>query len=917
MENPMTQSLRHWFEAALDQPRETREAWLRAHCNDPAVRSRVAALLQAHLQTEDVLLDMPVAAVIDALRQDEEDTLPPEALLGTRIGAFRLLRRLGQGGMATVFLAEREGADFTQHVAVKLLRRGLQSSFQQRLFLRERRTLATLSHPDIARLIDGGVTEHGVAYLVMDYIEGVPITHYANARRLGMQARLELFSRVCRAVDAAHRQLVVHRDIKPSNILVTADGDARLLDFGVAKLLDDDATEGDAEASFGGLTPGYAAPEQYAGGVISTATDVYALGVLLHELLLGERPDALRTGPPSQRVGEVDDSRWTLPASRGTAQSALRGDLDALLLKAMATDPEARYASAGALADDVQRHLRHEPIVARPSTPAYRLRKFAQRHRGGVSVVAILTLAVLASLATALWQARVARQETLHAQAQAKAAREQATRATAVRDLLVELFENETPGGDRAQLPDTATLLRRGAARAHGELADTPALQVEMMVTIGRVYDQLSRYDDARPLLQRALATARRLPAGEVDALIDALAQLGQLELSEKQYDKALPLLDEALRLQRPLHPSGLTTASLLHQRALLYGETDRHAEAIAGYLEALSIRQKRLRPDHPLLINSYGALGTAYGRARRYGEALPWLQRALVASRKVHGDVHEETARRLSNLSISLLALGRVEEGTRAVSEAVAISRKVFSGPNATLATQIHNLGAAQLIGGQLDAADTSLRESISIQKQIGLGATPGAGFSLGKLSRIQELRGDLPGALALAKEAERTLSIALAPAHTQRLDAELRSLRLRLMQPGDTTDFRIEADGLRARVEALDAPPPGLAATALHVSGMAKMQKGDDAGATRDIAQALHLLDSTISFPQDMLPLFTSLAQLRQRQGDAKGAASIVESGLAFAAARHVPATHPARMPLSRLAAQLGQSRNTARTR
>ena len=784
MEKPTTGSLRHWFEAALEQHAETRDAWLLEHCGEAALRSRVIALLRAHLQTENVLLDVPVAAAIEALREDPDDAPGPEILVGTRIGAFRLLRRLGQGGMATVFLAEREGADFEQRVAVKLLRRGLQSPFQQRLFLRERRTLATLSHPDIARLIDGGVTETGIAYLVMDYIEGSPITHYARTQRLDLRARLELFSRVCRAVDAAHRQLVVHRDIKPSNILVTADGDARLLDFGIAKLLDDDS-DGDADASFGGLTPGYAAPEQYAGGTISTATDVYALGVLLHELLLGERPDSSGTGPPSQRVAGTDASRWTLPASRAATRSALRGDLDALLLKAMAADPEHRYASAGALAEDVQRHLRHEPIVARAPTAAYRLRKFAQRHRGGVSVVAMLTMAVLASLTAALWQTRVARHEALHAQAQAQAAREQATRATAVRDLLVELFENENPAGPRTQLPDTATILRRGAARAHSELAETPALQVEMLVTIGRVYDQLSRYDDARPLLERALATARRLPPGESDALIDALAQLGQLELSQKHYGKALPLLEEALRLQRPLHPEGLTTASLLHQRALLYGETDRHDRAIADYLDSLSIRQKRLRANHPLLISSYGALGTAYGRARRYEQALPWLQRALALSRKEHGDVHEETARRLSNLSITLLALGRTEEATRALAEAVDISRRVFKGPNATLATQVHNLGAARLIGGDLAAAEVLLRESISIERQIGLGATPGVGFSLAKLSRIQEMRGDLTGALTLAVEGERILAGSLDPAHTQRLDAELRSVRLRLMQP------------------------------------------------------------------------------------------------------------------------------------
>lgn len=913
MDNPTTGSLRHWFEAALDQPAASREEWLRAHCTDRTMIVRVTAMLAAHGQTHGVLLDVPVAALIESMRQDEEETLPPEALIGTRVGAFRLLRRLGQGGMATVFLAQREGADFEQRVAVKLLRRGLQSAFQQRMFLRERRTLATLSHPDIARLIDGGVTETGVAYLVMDYIEGAPITQHATARQLGLRARLELFVRVCRAVDAAHRQLVVHRDIKPSNILVTSTGEARLLDFGIAKLLDDDGTESDAETSFGGLTPGYAAPEQYSGGVISTATDVYALGVLLHELLLGERPDSLRTGPPSQRATDAERPRWTLDSSRKALRSALRGDLDCLLMKAMAADPEQRYASAGALADDVQRHLRHEPIIARAPTTAYRMRKFAQRHRGGVSIVAVLTLALLASLSAALWQTRVAREEAFRARAQTQLAREQATRATAVRDLLVELFENENPGGARAHLPDTATLLQRGAARAHEELAATPALQVEMLVTIGRVYDRLSQYDQARPLLEKALVIARRLPAEDSDSLVDALAQLGQLELSQKRYAKALPLLDEALRLQRPHCPEGLTTASLLHQRALLYSETDRHAEAIADYRASLAIRQQRLRPDHPQLIASYGALGTAYTIARQHRQALPWLQRALESTRRINGQVHDDTARRLSNLGLSLLALDRYEEAERVTAEAVAISRQVYAGPNAAIAPRLHNLGSALLVSGRLDDAETSLREALAVEKEIGRAQSPGVGFSLAKLTRIQELRGDLPGALRLALESERILSASLPPTHALRLDAELRALRLRLSQDHMGTDGRSAIAALQLRITALPDAPPALIATAHYVQGLAALQAGDDRAAIIAIEQALSLREPQGSFPQDMIPWFITLAQIRQRQGDAASAQRTLQDAGTFADLRRIPATHPARLPLTRMLA-LSAGRNAS---
>ena len=915
MDHPTTESPRRWFEAALEQPASTRGAWLAQHCQSPAMRTRVLALLAADADARTNLLDLPVASVIEQWRADA--SLPaPEALVGTRIGAFRLTGLLGQGGMATVYLAEREGVDFQQRVAIKLLRHGLYSELERQLFVRERRMLATLSHPAIARLIDGGVTEAGIPYLVMEHVDGVPITCHATEHRLGLSARLQLFQVVCRAVDAAHRQLVVHRDIKPSNLLVTASGEVKLLDFGIATLIDDSGGAGAAQDAVSGLTPGYAAPEQYVGGSISTATDVYALGVLLHELLLGERPGS-HCDRPSLRTQGIDRAQSTVPLSSAALGAALRGDLDSLLLKALASDPAQRYASAGALADDVQRHLRNEPIEARIPTPAYRAQKFVRRHRGGVSIAAILALAVFASLGAALWQTRVARIEAQRANAQAQVAQREAQRANAAREMLVELFENERPGNARSQLPDTATLLRRGAARAHDELAATPALQVDMLVTIGRIYDQLSRYDDARPLLERALATARRLPPEEVDALIDALAQLGQLELSQKHYGKALSLLDEALILQQPRYPEGLTTASLLHQRALLYGETDRHGEAIADYLDSLAIRHQRLRPDHPLLIRSYGALGTAYGRARQFDQALPWLRRALALSRRIHGDVHEETARRLSNLSISLLALDHHEEATHAIAEAVVISRQVYPGPNTSLAAQVHNLGSAYLASGRLDAAQAALRESIAIEQKIGLGKTPGVGFALGKLSRVQECRGDLAGALSLALEAQDILSATLGPTHTLRLDAELRSMRLRLLQPGTTDDLRHAAAALHVRVSALDAPPPGLVATALQVQALAKSNAGDIAGATHDATRALRLLDATIPLPQDMLPLFTTLAQLRLRQGDKAGAGRALNEGLVFADKRRMPPSHPARLPLSRMLAQIESPRTGARPR
>lgn len=863
-------SLRQSFDAVVDLPPEARRGWIDRHCPDPNHRRDLEALLAAHARTEPLLLDTPVAAVIDAMKAD--DTRPPHAWIGERIGAFRLISPLGQGGMASVFLAEREDVDFQQRVAVKLLRRGPYSELQQQLFRRERQTLAALTHPAIARLIDGGVTDEGVPYLVMDHVDGLPITRHAELRGLDETARLHLLCDVCRAVEAAHRQLVVHCDLKPSNILVTAEGSPRLLDFGVARLID---ATGDGEGATAiGLTPGYAAPEQYTGAAVTTATDVYALGVLMQQLLSGERPG--------------DTARPDI---------ALKGDLGAILSKATATDPALRYASAGDLAEDLEHHLRHEPVRARTPSPLHRMRLFARRHRGGVAVTAMLMVAVLASLSTALWQAHTARVAAAEAQEQAWRARNEAQRANAVRDLLVQLFENEVPKGPRTTLPDTATLLERGAERARTDLVASPALQVEMLVVIARIYDEMSRYDDARPLLTRAVATARTLPARDHAALGMALSQQGQLASSEKDYPTALALLNEALAIQRGVDPHGLAAALTYHRRAIVRSEMDEHQAAIADHLAAITIQQARLPPRDPRLVRSYGALGTAYTRAHLAGQAVRWQRHALALTRAAYGTDHPETSRRLSNYGIALMAAGQMAEAEPPLLEAVSIARRIYRGPNADVAPRVHNLGGVYLALGRLDQAEPLLREAIAIEHAIGRERAPGIGFSLAKLSRIQELRGDLAGARALADEARAQLDKVLPPTHEQRLDAELRVLRLQLVA-GLDRDLREQAIDLQRRADAQHEPY--LSANALYVRALAHARQGEDARAISMIRQALQISARPRAFPHDLIAWYATLAHLYERTGDPATSARVRREGLAFADRMEIPKAHPARRAL-----------------
>ena len=887
-------SMRSWFDALLDQPAARRRAWVEANCPDADMRQRLLELLAAHESTTPQLLDLPVAALVESVVADEAP--PPEFAIGARIGAFRLLAPLGSGGMASVFLAEREDVDFRQRVAIKLLRKGVYSDLQQALFRRERRTLAALSHPNIARLIDGGVTGNDVPYLVMDYVDGQSITEHAGERRLGVPERLRLFGEVCDAVASAHRQLIVHRDLKPSNILVDAEGKPKLLDFGIAKLLQDAGS--DDERLPRALTPGYAAPEQYAAGPVSTATDVYALGVLLYELLLGERPDAARAGPASDHALQADPVRWSVPASRREMRAALHGDLDCILAKALSTNPEERYPSAGALAADVRRHLRRLPIEARPQTAAYRASKFVVRHRGGVSVAVALALGLFGSLALALWQAGIANREAAHAREQASIARQETQRADAVRDLLVELFENESPESAHDSLPDTATILQRGAVKARTELASTPELQVEMLATIGRIYTELSRFDEARPLLQEAVGVARKLPAGERRTLSTTLSDRGQLAAAQDRYDEALRDFDEALRILRERRPDGLDTALAYHRRALVLSETDRHAEAIADHKAAIAIQQARLPDDDQRLLLSYGALGTAYTRAHQLDQALAWQQRALELVRRRYGDGHLETARRLSNYGNSLMAAGRAPEAEAPMAEAEATMRRIFHGPHTEVAWTTHNHGSVLLALGRLDEAEALFRKALEIERTIGRDRSPAIGFILVKLSRIRELHGDIAGASRLADECFAMLQESLPPGHEVRLDSELRRLRLRLLL-APSPDLGAEAVELQQRAEQVGSVK--LSATALYVRGLAHAVRGEDAEALPMLERAVRTVqDLPQSFPHDSLAWFSTLAEVRRRLGDAAGAVAARREGLAYADKWRIPPKHPARFAL-----------------
>jgi hypothetical protein len=502
------------FAAALEQDLDRREAFVRTRAGSAAVAQEVLSLLAAHVGSS--VFD-PLTARQDAIER-ELDSLAA----GSRLGAWEVVRELSAGGMGTVYLVRRADRQFELEAALKILSAELSGGRSVSRFLAERQILAGLSHPNIARVLDGGLNTDGRPYFVMEHVDGGPIDAHCDSHHLDIASRLRLFCTVCGAVQHAHQLLIVHRDLKPGNILVTPQGTPKLLDFGIAKLLDPrpfpglgSQTQPDARV----LTPDYASPEQLHGLAITPASDVYQLGLLLHELLVGCRPSGGPTGaaadvarPSRVALGEgVSESLGEAAAIADRAASRrttpkhlsrlLRGDLDAIVLKALRPEPDRRYATAGSLADDLSRYLDGRPVLARPDSVAYRGGKFVRRHAVGLAALATVFLLVLGF---AVGMRREARRTAI-----------ERDRAEAVTAFLVGLFKSTDPASAHGDTVTVREVLDRGAARVRTELHDQHAVQAALMEAIGEVYGNLGVLDSSRTLLQEALALRR---SGGADA---------------------------------------------------------------------------------------------------------------------------------------------------------------------------------------------------------------------------------------------------------------------------------------------------------------------------------------------------------------------------------------------------------------
>jgi eukaryotic-like serine/threonine-protein kinase len=794
------------FHEAAELPSDEQRAYLERCCpDDPALVAEVLELLAEDARA-DSLLDQDLGRLAERALQDE-----PGGALPPQIGPYRLERVLGEGGMGVVHLASR--ADLQSRVAIKVLRDAWLSPARHERFVSEQRLLAQLNHPSIARIYDADTLPNGTPWFAMEYVEGLPITDYCATHETSLTRRLELFRAVCEAVLHAHQQAVIHRDLKPSNILVTSDEQVKLLDFGIAKQLENAGVAvHQTRTELRLMTPAYASPEQVRGLPLGVHTDVYSLGVILYELLAGRPPFDFtgRTPTEVERVVTEQEPERPSIATRKTgvlpkrspgaraASGASWADLDVLCLTAMQKDPARRYRTVDSLIRDIDHYLREEPLEARPDTVGYRLRKFVRRNWRAVSAAAAV-IAVVVGLVT-FYTVRLARART--------AAVAEAERARRIQGFMNGLFQ----GGDEAAGPSDSlrvrTIVERGVREARA-LAGDPAVQADLYETLGSIYENLGEFDRADSLLRTALDVRRAHFAANHPDVASSLVGLAVLRVEQSEYDEAEKLAREGLAIARRnarSDPAGLARAtealgfvfegrgtydeaiatlteavrldSLAKLPATDVGETMTqlaNCHFYAGHYEisdslnrrVLAIDREHYGPRHPHVASdlvNLGALQTEWGH---HPEAERYYREALEIYRGWYGDDHFETAAALTMVGRALIAQDRLTEATALLERALVIREHVYGPNHPNVASTVNELARVALQQHRYDDAERGFRRMIDIYRSVYDDKHYLIGLAYANLAGVYTERKQFDEAERLFHEALRRYAETLPPDH------------------------------------------------------------------------------------------------------------------------------------------------------
>jgi eukaryotic-like serine/threonine-protein kinase len=755
------QEVSPYLDQVLSLPEDERAAWMESfRAQKPGLADLLQELLQEHRAAalEQFLERSPIRDVSDS------------SLTGQKIGAYTLISPIGQGGMGSVWLAERSDGRFERRVAVKFLNFSVAATGNAERFKREGRILGQLAHPHIAELIDAGLSANGEPYLVLENVDGEHIDEYCDRHKLDVDARVKLFLDVLEAVGHAHANLIVHRDIKPSNVLVRNDGQVKLLDFGIAKLLSDDPNAGAAATQLtvegaGALTPLFAAPEQISGGAVTTATDVYALGVLLYVLLTGQHPAGpgphspaelvkaiVDTEPPhaSESIASADEKavaeqRDTTPEK---LQHQLRGDLDTILAKALKKIPGERYSSVTALSGDLQRCLKHEPISARPDTVAYRAGKFVRRNRAPVVLVALALIALAAGVAGTLIQARTARK-------QRDSAFRERDRADRIAEFMTGIFKASDPS-ERVGTITAKELLDRATKDIDTGLSKDSELQSRMMYVMGMAYLNLGLYSRAELLLDRSVHVARSAGVGETREGLKTRQKLAWILYNEGRFAEAEAQQRELINIERHvLGPGDHDTIGTLGDLATTLSEEGHLAEAEKLQREVLEQQERTIGAEARFTRVSMNNLAVILVRERRYEEADDLEQKAIEISRRVAGPENLSTIHYMMTEGTIKAEMGELDESEKLLRHLLDIEHRVLGPNQPEIAGTVYQLATVAARRGQIEEALSLLQQAIDI------GMRPADAVQIGEDPDLEALHGN-PRFSALVAKAQKRANTA-----------------------------------------------------------------------------------------------------------------------------------------------------------
>ena len=817
-------TLKAIFAEAMQRPPEAREAFLRQRCgSDEALLAELLALVRAGPADDAGLRDIVAEAAGEVTGGGADGE--------RRLGPYRLIRPIGEGGMGTVWLGERADEQYRKKVAVKILRPGGDPSLASR-FRTERQMLADLDHPNIARLLDGGETEGGRPWLAMEYVDGLPITDYCDRHRLGIEARLRLFLACCRAVQHAHRRLIIHRDIKPSNILVDEAGTPYLLDFGIAKLLDAGQLQHTVAVTQHAariMTPGHASPEQVRGETVTTATDIYSLGILLYQLLSGHFPYAVEGSTAAELERAICEREPTKPSSRvtgaqtwaeaaesdaadvgdargttvGRLRKVLAGDLDNIVMVALRKEPDRRYESVSALMADVRAWLERRPVSARADSAGYRLGKFLRRNAAGVTAAAGLAVLLAGIVSYYTWQLAAERDR----------ARTEAQVANQATDFLVTLFEAANPKRTNPEEISPGSLLDEGRLRIEEDLADAPRVRGRLLSALGaayramgdyetaltlgdealRIYDELyadrpaqaapakaalahslaqaGRLEEAAALFREALAELRGAGESAGRMLAGALNNYGMLLNKEGQFTRAEAVLEEVLAMARAGRDvPGRLRAHVMVNRAIARAGQSRYVEAVGDLERAQALLEELGESANFPLAAVHLSMGNYLGRLGESDEAMVHLDRAVALMEKTLGTSHPDYAGALMARSNLLGVLGRNDEAEQDIRAAVAVRTEALGGDHPAVGLAHHYLGTfLWRQRGRPEAAVEQYRHALAVYDESLRADHPYRVYTLNSLGSIRLQQGRHEDAVARFDEALSLAEESLPPDHQQ----------------------------------------------------------------------------------------------------------------------------------------------------